>query len=392
MCKYFMADHKKQHIIPQHYLRGFSIDRDDPDINPGDKRIYCHNVTKEKRHCVAIKNVGYENYFYGKDEQYGVNKLDNGDGCDCKNLEDTLNRLETQHNDLLNRIIDYKNLSLTSVELCSLYVFLILLKSRTKSARDYAIKTSKTMYESIGQMYLDKNDHHDLRVEAIPHPIGAHFDLIQTLLGSVDKNLHSMIGLSPVLLINDTKTNFITSDNPVVFYNYIAPNYSRYKITTALACSGFMIFCPITDKLLILLYDTDLYQAHKHTQTTIIVKEKSDIDSINKLQVLKCSDEIYCYDESEIDYIKKLRSSVGKFIKDSQATYTKLDKKYKNPYAIGDEMHVGQFIEQYYRIRLSFLTFNERNLKIYKRIDEYKTKNNIPYAVFRYELRDALSH
>jgi hypothetical protein len=122
------------------------------------------------------------------------------------------------------------------------------------------------------------------------------------------------------------------------------------------------------------------------------VKEKSDIDSINKLQVLKCSDEIYCYDESEIDYIKKLRSSVGKFIKDSQATYTKLDKKYKNSYAIGDEMHVGQFIEQYYKIRLSFLTFNERNLKIYKRIDEYKTKNNIPYAVFRHELRDALSY
>jgi hypothetical protein len=34
-----MAYHKKQHIIPKHYLRGFPIDRDNPDISAGDKRI-----------------------------------------------------------------------------------------------------------------------------------------------------------------------------------------------------------------------------------------------------------------------------------------------------------------------------------------------------------------
>jgi len=101
-----MVEHKKHHIIPQHYLKGFSIDRDDPNISAGDKRIYRHNVKGEKRRCMAIKNVGYENYFYGKDEQYGVNNLDDEDEFDCKNLEDILSRLETQHNDLLNRIID----------------------------------------------------------------------------------------------------------------------------------------------------------------------------------------------------------------------------------------------------------------------------------------------
>ena len=43
---------------------------------------------------MAIKNMGYENYFYGKDEQYGVNNLDDEDDFDWKNLEDILNSTE----------------------------------------------------------------------------------------------------------------------------------------------------------------------------------------------------------------------------------------------------------------------------------------------------------
>lgn len=386
-----MPAHKKHHIIPQHYLRGFSIDRDNQDINAGNKRICCHNVNKEKRHCMATKNVGYENNFYGKDEQYGVKDLDKEDEYNCKNLEDVLNRFETQHNDLLKQIIYHGNLYLTNIGLFSFYTFLILLKGRTKSARDFAIKTSKTMGENLGQTCLDKNGRQDLRANATPHPVGTHFDLIKALLTSMWENLHNMIGLNAVLLINDTETNFITSDNPVIFYNYIAPNYSLYKITTALTCSGFIMFCPITEKLLIMLYDEDLYKVHRHIQTTIRVTKESDIDSMNKLQALKCSDEIYYYGEGEIDYIKKLRSSVEKYIKEPQSTITKLDKKYKNPYAIGDDIILQQYIETYYKIRLSFLTFNKENIKVYKRIDEYKTRNNIPSAVFRYEIRNALS-
>ncbi len=390
-----MAGHKKQHIIPQHYIKGFSKERDDPKISTGNKIIYFHNVKTEKRHKSAIKNISYGNYFYGKDEFYKVNNLNDEnsdeDSLGCKSLEDVLNRFETQHNDLLDHIIDYKNLALTLEEMYSLYYFLILLKIRTKSAREHAVKSTKTICESVGQMYLDRNDHH-MTLELKQHQIvGTHAEFMQTLLGSIDENLHLIVDLSAVLLMNDTETNFITSDNPVIFYNYIAPNYPKYKITTALACSGFMMFCPITEKLSILLYDKDLYHVHKHSQTTVQVKEKSDIDSINKLQVLNCNEEIYCYDESEIDYIKNLRSRVEKCIKEPKVTFTKLNKKYKHPDAIGDEVYSSQCIEPYYKIRLSFLKFNEESIKIYKKIDEYKNKNNIPPTLFRQELRDALS-
>ncbi|MGB9941090.1 DUF4238 domain-containing protein [Methanosarcina sp.] len=389
-----MAYRKKQHIIPQHYLKGFSKERDDPTISTGNKIIYCHNVKIEKRHKSAIKNISYGNYFYGKDELYEVNDLDDEnsdeDSLDCKNLEDVLNRFETQHNDLLDHVIDNKNLALTLEEMYSLYYFLILLKTRTKGAREHAVKSIKTISESVGQMYFDKNDHDDLRVEALPDPIVTHTEFMQALLGSIDKNLHLIVDLSAVLLINDTETNFITSDNPVIFYNYIAPKYTKYKITTAFACSGFMMFCPITEKLSILFYDKDLYHVHKHSQTTVKIKEKSDIDSINTLQVLNCNEEIYCYDESEIDYIKNLRSRVEKYIKEPKVTFTKLNKKYKHPDAIGDEIYSQQFMP-YYKIRLSFLKFNEESMKIYKEIEESKNKNNIPCTVFRQELRNTLS-
>lgn len=379
-----MADHKKQHIIPQHYLKGFSKERDDPK-RTGDKIIYFHNVKTEKRHSSAIKNIGYDNYFYGKDEFYKVIDVNDEDNSACNNLEDVLNRYETQHNKLLTHIIDYKNLSLTLEEIYSLYTFLMLLKTRTKSAREDVVISAKSFYEDICQRILGRNDRLDRKIVTELDQLGTHVEMMQDVMGSIGGHLELLTDLSPFLLINDTETNFITSDNPVVFYNYMV---SKNKSTTAPACSGFMMFCPITEKLSILLCDGYLYHVHGNSQTTIRVKEKSDIDSMNTLQVLRCYEEIYCYDESEIDYIKKVRLKVEKHMAEPKIINTK-HKNYKHPDAIDDEIYARQFIETYYKIRLSFLTFNEERLRIYKRIDEYHNKNNIPHAVFRYELRRA---
>ncbi|MPM47466.1 hypothetical protein SDC9_94176 [bioreactor metagenome] len=214
---------------------------------------------------------------------------------------------------------------------------------------------------------------------------------MQTIVGSLDMHLPLIADLSSILLINDTGTNFITSDNPVIFYNYIAPNYSKYKYTNTVAVSGFMAFCPITEKLLILLYDDVLYQIYRHSQTTIRVEKTSDIDSINILQVVNCSEEIYCYDESEIDYIKNLYSKVEKYRKEPSVINNELDKKHKYSDAIRDKTCELQFIEPYYKMRLSFLEFNEKNIITYKKISRYKNEYNIPSAVMRDELRRELN-
>lgn len=140
-----MTMYKRQHIIPQHYLKGFSEDRDDHTKSTGDKIIYFHNIKNEKRHKTVIRNIGFENYFYGKEELYEINNLDGKNKSNCKSLEEVLNRFETEHDKLLSQIIAYKNLCLSQDQMLSLYYFFTLLKTRTKKSRDYAVKSKKVL-------------------------------------------------------------------------------------------------------------------------------------------------------------------------------------------------------------------------------------------------------
>lgn len=354
-----MPEKKNQHIVPQHYLRGFSKDRDNSSIENANKRICRYNIREPLKPYAAIKKICKESYYYGKYEY----------------LEQALSELENRQARVLKKLITNKRINgLTSDDELFLLMFIMLLRARTESARQLAVKIAETFGKDICQMYLEKNNLHDLTAKVTVNPEWAHFHTMSNLL----EKAFIISDLYPILLINESKKHFITSDNPVVFYNY---KTISDKNTTCGYCSGLIIFCPLTENLLFLLIDKDLYDIKRDTQTTVRVKKDSDVDSINKLQLLNCNEEIYCYDDCELDYLKDLHSSVKNHITERKVI-TKLGG-YTHPDVQEGEIYSFITTDINYRITLSFIKLNKENNRRYKMIMKELAKNNNPLPVTR---------
>ena len=106
-----MTEYKNQHIVPQHYLRGFSKDKE---------TLYRYDIKNEKASLKSIKKMCVSSYYYGKE-----------------GLEQALGEeLENKHTPVLNKLISSRKLEhLTTDELGYLLSFLTLQYSRTESFR-----------------------------------------------------------------------------------------------------------------------------------------------------------------------------------------------------------------------------------------------------------------
>ena len=118
------------------------------------------------------------------------------------------------------------------------------------------------------------------------------------------------------LLINETETDFITSDAPVVLYNQFLPD-RKYGTNTGLKMRGLEIFFPIDSKKSILFFDPTSYSIGEEVGKAMCVRSESDINEINKLQICSAEKKIYFKEDSlniekiheeAIQYRKKLGS------------------------------------------------------------------------------------
>lgn len=285
-----MAENKNQHIVPQHYLRGFSKDRDDKLIKNTVKRICRYNIKKPVKPYAAIKNTCTYSYFYATEG--GFNKVD-----------EVIKLFEDVHAPILDELINKRELPLDSDKIGVLYTFIMLLHRRTKSSREYATGMEESVYTEEAQDVLENIGCPNHTAKVTVDPLEAQFNMMKpSILSS-----YSLDDLNKVLLINETGKHFITSDNPVIFCNC---KLTENRYITDAKCSGLMILCPLTENLLLLFFDGNFYDVHTDKPTTIRVNKETDIDSINKLQLLHCYEEIYFHDENELEYIKKLYTSV----------------------------------------------------------------------------------
>ena len=198
----------KQHYVPQFYLKNFSKD---------EKSIYCYDKVKRKSYSQNIKNIAQGKYFYGKDLI----------------LEKNLGYLERWGSKYINKLIETHDLNFFSnIETKKVFAdFITYQFFRTEEIR-------KTFEE-----YKTKNPNF-LKNE---NSINDYFnDMLKTsfLFDISDKIIFRK---KWVLLINKTKLEFCTSDNPVVFFSS-SDNY-------ALNAEYVQIYFPISTNLCICLLD-----------------------------------------------------------------------------------------------------------------------------------------
>lgn len=114
--------------------------------------------------------------------------------------------------------------------------------------------------------------------------------------------------LNGVLLCNLTDTDFIISDAPIVLDNpRYKPQYGA--VPAGLANRGLQIFCPISPRRVLLLYDQQVYNFNYNSRRQILLKDSEIIDQVNLLQFHNAQDVVLFSDNDE-EYMQELHDNM----------------------------------------------------------------------------------
>ena len=262
-----MPDNKKHHYIPQFYLRRFSLDG---------KSICLWNIPRQKKVSFApIKNQCYKNYFYGEEPD----------------LEKGLASIEMHIASIL-RSVDRSHAlpGHMSPDHIMLILFVLIQHSRTTHMHDSTNQQINRLYQTI------LRDH--------PKTKGINMENFNiTMKNAVTIPIQATISLYPIildleykLLRNQTKIEFVTSDNPVIQYNQFyewLPQNKKFGSFSGLSAKGLQIFVPICHDKLLFLYDSQVYRGLPKNCSVVDITNPQDIYQINALQFCSAVENIY---------------------------------------------------------------------------------------------------
>ena len=185
----------------------------------------------------------------------------------------------------------------------------------------------------------------------------------------------SIIDLFPIFLINKTGFPFITSDDPICLYNYV--KLKKHPIL-GLQSSGLQIYCPLNQKIVFLLIDKYCYHIAlddvRKADSTIYVTKKSDVDAINKLQILNCTENAVFSSQKHEQYLKELYpQTYGKHIRD---VHWEADTYFT-------ERPLHSKVSANYRLNLSFIRLNHEKNKQLKWIINRTKKTGASIEICR---------
>ena len=258
-----MPQNKRQHFVPKFYLKRFSNDG---------KSINIWNIKRKQKFCNAsLKNQCYGNYFYGKDPV----------------IEQALSTIEASNAGVLRSIGETSTLPrLGSEEHQFLALYILMQHSRTlhmaEELEEMTDKLAKHLLKDSEA--LEGIDLNNFRI-GLKEPA-------RSALSTAISSYPLLFDLDYKLLVNRTNTEFITSDNPVVFYNQLM-SFRKDGSNTGLAAKGLEIFLPTDPGHMILFYDDNVYQAGTDTSAIVYIDRNRDAEQLNLLQICSASENLY---------------------------------------------------------------------------------------------------
>lgn len=352
-------EYKDQHYVPQYYLKNFS--------DSGDK-LQTFNLVIYQLKVKGIKNLFYEPYFWGQDSSKERSIEIEG--------SDWLKGREKSYNYLLKKITDKRSLAFLSVmEKLDLCEFLLFQYYRTiegrNSVNEFVDNYSRNEIEPLAKERLKELNrikglgYSDDYIDSCKIKVTNFYE---TALRYAHAAQILITDLDMALLINNTSKNFVTSDEPIIFYNYIkADNIKMNKIQA----KGLLIFCPLNTKMALVLYDSCLYNIPIDSDLVVQIDNASDIDSINKLQVAYGGSTIAFSESTDAIYVQQLDDELIKLN----------GKGYRND---------KNFIKnQVYRLDLSFISMDMPYYKSIIDILNYITKYGQKPEILQCLNRDA---
>ncbi|OEE18765.1 DUF4238 domain-containing protein [Aliivibrio fischeri] len=251
---------KNQHFVPRCLLKNFTSEDDVVNI---------YDSSRDKlRNPTSIDRVLAENYFYDKDNTVENFLAEFIEGPASKVFK--LFRGESSEPLDNNAQID-------------LLRFIVVQLSRTPSALSTSLKTiDNLMNEVISQLGKLNNINEEL-INNIEFKLDDPKDIlrIQTMESVLQCPL--ILDLEWKFLINDTDTEYVIADHPVVNYNWYLRNIEAMDIA-GIAKRGIQIFLPLSNRITLCLYDKQVYKVGEKGTHYTLIKDVKDIHLLNELQ------------------------------------------------------------------------------------------------------------
>ncbi|MBN2864209.1 MAG: DUF4238 domain-containing protein [Bacteroidales bacterium] len=273
---------KNHHYIPVFYQKLFSNNGKSIGKYMISEDVFIKNS--------SIKKTGKIDYYYGKDEE----------------IENTFMLLEGQASAIIKKIIETQSVpSYDSEDYDTLLLFLVTLEARVNKIGLSANAQLKSFTKVMLEM---KRDHGQIDIsdeDLEKHSLSYDVPTLVSIQAAV--KVYSILkDLRCVLIVSDVNRYFITSDNPVVRYNYM---YNQRNYTTrnyGLGNIGIQLFLPISPKLCLYVYDHIMYNTPLEADNNFHIKRARDIDKLNSLFYMNSYEFILFDSFVKEDYIRSL--------------------------------------------------------------------------------------
>lgn len=257
-----MTDHKRQHFVPRCHFKPFSA-------NGHGKSVSLFNISSRKIITnAAITGQCYRNFLYGEDLV----------------LEKFFQKVEGQYANVVNNLHAGSN-ALESAQIGDLRLFISLQYSRTESA----MRRIEQAQEGVSNEIFEGRGEHAQSFR--PPPASDRMLIMQSLkIGMEVAKIWN--DLKFCLLVNRTKKEFVTSDDPTVVTNRFYMQKLRQQ-NFGLANSGLTIIMPLSPNYAAMFYDGNVYSLSDKVGNYCELRDDRDVSSINEFQYLKANSNIY---------------------------------------------------------------------------------------------------
>jgi hypothetical protein len=282
------TEKERQHYIPKFYLRNFSFCNNKKQIG-----IYnlLSNVFIQK---AKLKNQGYKPYYYGKDGQ----------------IENILSKVESDVAPLIAKIIATNELpKRQSDDYQELLAFTVLTDIRNPIVTKNIFESNAHLEKFIN---VDSDEEGDVQYVL---PDITEQEAVDIAFSIFETSLASCADLDYKLLINTSKTPFITSDIPLIKYNQYLEYKKSLRAKNGYGNIGIQLFLPLSPTKMILFYDSMIYKVGDRKKDFIELNSEHEITQFNILQILNCQSILFFGDTVNNYYINDIVSSSKKFTK-----------------------------------------------------------------------------
>ena len=267
---------RKHHFVPRFYLKAFESEP---------QRIHLYNLNSS----LPVENAGLRGQCY-RSRFYGPND----------NLEDNLAKLESCIAPILRSTISKGTIpSFGSGGYLTLLAFVAMQSLRTPASAE---RVNQIIDKAIKQAHSNGISPSDADIESMrfgfDNPVLMSLRFLPDVLEAIlDLRAHLIVSLS------DT---FITSDNPVFKYNQYCKD-TRHEGITGARQRGLQIFVPLSPRHHLILYDGMTYSVKIADRIFGGLRSRqSDIDSLNKMQLISANENVYFSNWQQLKDINRL--------------------------------------------------------------------------------------